>query len=576
MSGGSFKGSVASKRPQTEDQWEKPLHTKVLNKTTWFGVDALIAEAYADNNRELLLYEWLKACCLNPSNVANIPLPSFIEEAELEAGDIEHLKKYGYIHIFEGTRSNVRSTVKVFCVLENDGSRRRVLFHPALVNGILIEAGFEDGTISLPRTEEQVQVIQETPGAMCCDGTAFYTQFPGCEDGVKSDEFVFEFEGVLYQPSSICTGQRQCVALAQIILRALAILTKRAKNPAPTTTLNTPCAGPVFTTEYIDNIRFAGEAGVCEDAWRFFRGRAESAGLTFEVVTAWSPVYTFLGILYNHNEKTVRLGPKAQKKLALRLHEIETGVFQQWLMQDIVSVFGILIWGSTVLALCPAPYYWVYKFLRRRSSLTLTTTADVWPSITTLLKQWIRAVSSGTNFVSRNCNINQTVYVFSDASLDGYGVVVYAGNKIYITAGAFNRLEHINILEARAWMHAITFVLLVLGEKAITTHIQFRIDNTSVIFAQDNGRSSNFFLNVIISRLQPMLRACFASFGVDYVKSCNNHADIFSRLGYAFSATLSNDVDEETESMIKSLTDLICQQGAPSMEVDAVSRRSLP
>lgn len=478
----------------------------------------LVREAWPDDERRWKYWVWLRECCLRPEAVASIPRPRWIEEAELTQADIDKLIEYSYISVIaEISPTQATSTIKVFTVLEKNGSRRRVIFHPSLINGVLLDAGFgEEHDVSLPCVSRQISAMQGTEGAMCVDGTAFYTQFPSTDDPFS---FVFSFDGKFYRPTSISTGQRQCVALAQVVLEALAAITNKVFPH-------------VVITSYIDNARFAGGLSVCNDAWTLFRRRAEEAKLTFEVQSTWAARYTFLGILYDHQHQSVQLGERATTKLRFYLTCFIRGDFATWTMQDCISLFGLLVWGSSVLCVSPASRYWIYKFLRRRSSKLLTDPCDVWPSIIRLLEQWIFEVLHKVHSLSCSATEGEVVHVYSDASLDGHGVVVYVGSRCYVSAGCFSRLENIAHLEGRAWLKAVHFTKLVLGDAAKTASIIFYIDNTSIIGAVANGHSRNYIINCITIRLSQAMKESFGAVSVLYVKSSANHADYYSRLIY--------------------------------------------
>lgn len=484
----------------------------------------------------LELYLWLKCCILNPSDVTDLPLPNGVEEALLEEADIQKLLDYGYILELGRTAVDaIKSTVRVFTVTQesSDQQQRRVIFCPDGVNSVLIDAGFNTpgAPVNIPNVDEQKSGLFFLPGALCADGTAFYTQFPSGGSG----EFIFQWRGRLFACASICTGQRQCVCLAQIVLIALANITLRFfGNDAP-----------LRITPYIDNVRFAGPQDITERAWEIFRERAARCGLTFEMTSAWAQKYVFLGIEYNHSEGTAKLGPKCQRKLSelASLHETP-----HWSMADFLSLFGLLVWGTTVLEICPAEFYHVFKFIRRRSDLLLEDDADVWPCVYATLRHWIHKLQSkSVNLRTTTAVPDQNVFVFTDACPSGYGVLIFADSYIYITAGRFQRIEDIFILEARAFLFGLQFLTALFTEGKITreSSIHFRIDNTSVIGACSRERSSNFTLNAIILRLHHLLQNITSRWDLQYVRSLSNISDPISRLNLRRQLTTFFTTEEE-------------------------------
>lgn len=531
---GIFRAGTSSKRPVTPAEWSSPIHVKSMSRADWLALELLIEEAWpsssAYDTEKRKLWKWLVNCVKHPDTVENFPAPDFLEEAELTDKDVEELLAFQYIVEVFDTRAC--ATVKVFTVLEKDGSRRRAIFHPKLINQFLQDAGFMTGVISLPTVLEQIQQCEQTPGAMCVDGTAFYTQFP------SEAPLLFTHNGRVFRPASICTGQRQCVAFAQVVLSALVQVTRR-RHPM------------VLFLPYIDNVRFAGNLDQCNQAWTYFNSRALSVSLQFEIQSEWSAEYTFLGIHYTHgSEKTspkITLGEKAQKKLAFWATKVSNEA-AHFSMGDIVSLFGLLQWGTTVLQLLPAPFYYILKFLRRRGNKQLDDPANVWPSIIPLFHFWISSLANKNRPLNQVKDATQDIYVFTDASLEGFGVVVYFRNQIHISAGIFSRLEPIHVLEARAWLSGLKFVSRILENSQTQSQqirCHFKIDNTSIIHAHERGRSTNFILNQIIGQLHPTLRTMFADFSVSYVRSIDNHADLFSRLRTNMSTVLDIQVDIE-------------------------------
>ena len=192
-----------------------------------------------------------------------------------------------------------------------------------------MDAGFgAEYGLDIPATQVQIQQMAGEVGALLGDGTSFYCQFPA----LPQRPFGFTFQGRSYAPTTIVTGQRQCVALAQMVLQALCTVTSRRH-------------ADVLYLPYVDNVRMMGAQVQCEDAWRAFIARAESCNMTFELQTPWATSYTFLGVRYDHKQQTVAVGEKAKAKLQewhTRLHETES-----YTMAEMVSLFGVLVCGLT-------------------------------------------------------------------------------------------------------------------------------------------------------------------------------------------------------------------------------------
>ena len=519
---GTYRTANGSSRPLLQTEWEAPAHLKSFGRTDWQLLDLLICEAWSHDNRKMALWYWLKTAVTEPHLLTAIPPPQFVEEAELTAIDIQRMLDLSYIEAFNGDLANIKSTVKVFSVMEKEGTRRRIIFHPQLINLFLADAGFLENLVELPSVDDQVAVCSNFPGGLCVDGTAFYTQFP-VQPNVDAN-FVFAHLGTLYRNRSICTGQRQCVALAQLALCALIEITRRT-HPE------------VHYTPYVDNVRFCGPNDNAKAAWKSFRMRAEEAHLEFEIQSEWATEYTFLGIHYQHTVPAISLGEKALKKLAAwQLRISGPGAdWTSWTLQEAVGLFGILVWAGRVLDINAGPYYYFLKFLRRRGQCELSEDAHLWPCLHKILQHWLAAVTSKHRLMGVSIRSAETVYVYSDASLKGRGAVIYFRNSIFISAGIFSRDEKIHILEARAWLASVEFVLKALGtEISSRVHVCFFIDNTSVIGAQARGYTKNYLLNTIVLRLRDRMTKLFGSFEVHYIKSALNHADYSSRVAQSY------------------------------------------
>lgn len=516
-----------------------------MHKASWPAVDVLIREAFggatSSCNKLAELYVYLQTCILSPRDVAAVPLPAGVEEADLTEDDITKLLCYDYI-IEIGSVDNVQiqihTTVRVFTVTQGGTGQalRRVIFCPDGINGVLIDAGFQTSPEAhIPTVDEQKADMFDFPGALTGDGTAFYTQFPS--SGGTGD-FIFSWKGRLFQCSSICTGQRQCVCLAQIVLLALREVTLRHFGPNPS----------VRITPFIDNVRFAGARYIAERAWTIFRERAARCGLTFEVVTEWSPRYVFLGIQYDHETKVCSIGPKSLQKLANFDTLLSTDV-SQWTMSNFLSLFGLLIWANSVLELCPAAWYTVFKFIRRRGDRALEQPADVWPCTYQQLHHWIHTIQSSTVPLRQAQSIpRENIFIFSDACPTGFGVLIFAGSFIFVTAGPFHREENIFVLEARAFLYGLQFLLTLQAEHKVAASVfcHFRVDNTSTIGATKKGRSNNFHLNLIVVRLHTLL--LHIQWDLTYVRSEDNSSDALSRLLLARS--MSAGFDEHGHTVV--------------------------
>ena len=394
---GTFRRAKLSKRPQTEDDWSTPIHCKFVTRANWPVIDALVHTHWPDIIER---YTYLRKLCTNPpTNRDSIITLDEVPRAELRTADVSTLRRYSYIQGIS-TRTKILSIVHVHTLMEKEDTRRRVVFAPFEINNTWQHAGFGDG-LDLPKLDEQVAVLEDTIGALCFDGPAFYTQLgisniPAELGEVEGEEGVYLPEGAhfvfaveledksiqLFRNVSVCTGQAHCVALAQIIMKTLAIASLKLAG----------AESCVKVTVYIDNGRFAGTEAASHKTWLAWKNIADSAGLEFDIDSEHAESYVFLGLCYSHRKKHLRLGPKASSKMLKHMSTVNTGQCYSWTVRQVLSVFGSLVWATTALKLIPAPYYFVYKYVRRRctnsatGALTLQAPANIWPSVIQTLK----------------------------------------------------------------------------------------------------------------------------------------------------------------------------------------------
>ena len=530
---------------------------KHVPRCVWNRVDELVAATPGN----LQTYTALKVTCLHPSALpallARLPPVTEVEIAELSVTDIQDCLGFDYI-LRVSLSTPIGSTVKVFTVLEKEDTRRRIVFAPFAVNAAasqLMGSGFDD-QIYLSHGAQQTRY----GGAITFDGPAFYTQL-GRDlhlrphvvrtdeygsytifDGDESLDFVFlaplgpvtalssvdaEFIVIgevaygLFTTTSGCTGSSQMVALSQRIMLALACTVQREID--------------VVADCYIDNGRLLGSnSELVTTAWASWQHSATACNLRFIQETPFTYHYVFLGISYE--AATYRPAPKALRKLEGLLRNTHDGSLLHWSMAEALSLFGFLVHWTSVMGLRPHPYYFVYKFFRRRSGTELSDPASFWPSLLPLLRQWIRSLSRSSASLLQPPTRIHDIFLFTDATLVGWGCVVFAGSSaaapVAVSAGAFDWEEHINVLEGRAIEYGTAFALEVcpvLRTQPENCRLHYRIDNTSALQQHTHGRARNWQSNAIISRtdamLPPLLTRTWA-----YVTSAEQHADTASRL----------------------------------------------
>lgn len=234
--------------------------------------------------------------------------------------------------------------------------------------------------------------------------------------------------------------------------------------------------------------------------------------------------YEFLGMRFDHKTNTVQLGTKTLGKISQMIDIVDDC---QVTIRQTMSLFGRLVYASSVLQIGKHSYYWTYKFLRRRVGELLDSPAHLWKAVRDQLKDWAlkclmnipRKVFSQTTMITR---------LFTDASNSGFGAVGFRSDgKVVICAGRFGNedlREHINVKEAIAVTNGIR-------ELDLDPVIDLTIDNTSVEYTLRKGYSRSFRLNTEIGRIKRIAQLKKHRIqDIHRISSSENPADGLSRL----------------------------------------------
>jgi hypothetical protein len=256
-----------------------------------------------------------------------------------------------------------------------------------------------------------------------------------------------------------------------------------------------------------------------------------------------SPVYTFLGVDFDHRRHAVRPSAKTRDKL---IKAVESILDPGALAGDILVAFGVAFFASSVLTstlprqgddLHARNFYMVVKYMRRLGSRiahkgrdTLAQPADLWPCIRPLFAQWCSSLATGEAIMDAPpAPSGDTVAtVFTDASTTGWGVVAFfADGRIRSTGGHWTTNQqrlHINVKELIAARIGVQYVHRCdAGVLSAFLHI----DNTSAISWIKRGRSPAFVANEVCRGLAA---SPISILSVSYVRSSDNVADSWSRI----------------------------------------------
>ena len=317
--------------------------------------------------------------------------------------------------------------------------------------------------------------------------------------------FVFFFDDVPYQITTIPTGGRHPPLIAQLATKTLAL-------------------GPVqemqHVTVYVDNVRFGGEdLPTVRNAMRWFLHRASQCHFKVNVELNGGTIYDFLGIHFEHlHNQDERLQVNLASKFITKTQN--TGLNPTPSLREVVALFSRLMYGSVILGVRTHKFYVVFKFLRRRIGWPLDDDCRIWTTAATAIEDWRIEVLRN----SPRCVVSAPQaysVVFSDASLTGWGAVAFRSDgRSLVVAGRWPPSlvnDSINVLELRAVVNA-------LDSLDTDFYVLLYVDNTTALYNVSKGRSRNFTANNLVGHLDTS-----RILGVFYVSSENNPADGPSR-----------------------------------------------
>jgi hypothetical protein len=235
--------------------------------------------------------------------------------------------------------------------------------------------------------------------------------------------------------------------------------------------------------------------------------------------------YIFLGILFNHKEKSVGLSDKTREKI----RECQKFLFSDHALPTRVwwSCFGVAIWASSVLRMPKFRFYYVYKFIRRTAKDHPDSHRAIWKSVVRLWAMWFDELLSAPNRIVYLHKESDTVLV-SDSSKSGFGALLFSEAEVRVVAGAWSakcRDLHINVLEMRAARLAIRMFSL---EKV---EISLVLDNTTALQVLKKERSRSFMMNKEVGMfIEEMTLRRVTITSLSYIDSKGNPADYWSRI----------------------------------------------
>ena len=409
--------------------------------------------------------------------------------------------------------------VRTFTVTERKKARRRWITHTPHFNKD--HEDFVDAAgVPLPKPTTCMRKVARFAHARCYDFAWFFGQF-----AIESDKFVIRLGKKKYALTTIPTGSNVCPMLAQLYSMAIANATIRLAKIAGFSDID--------SDTYVDNIRFLAQSEValnCIDS--IFRKICAIAAVTVnedDDATTSTTKYTFLGALYDHEKKTTCIAQKTFEKLVEINMALQTQS-QRFSMRDMLRIFGILQYAATVSGTNRALYYTLYKFMRRRAAAAwaLDDDAEVWPCTRHLWLDWVaRELKRHQQQWFIEAPLHGDLY--TDACGTGLGAIIFwndGSTSVLARPLVDHELRaHINVKEAMAVDFALSSI--VPPQEHFT--LSLFVDNTSVLYTAEKGRSRSFELNLWILRIGQLAISkriiCYT-----YVNTSVNPADYWSRI----------------------------------------------
>ena len=246
--------------------------------------------------------------------------------------------------------------------------------------------------------------------------------------------------------------------------------------------------------------------------------------------------YTYIGVKFDHGSKTV----VAADKITSKMSRISQKIPIQF--RDLEKLVGRLVFCAGVSRIPLVKYHFALKYVRRifnkfnRGEIDISSTVSLPRSVVTLLNMFIAAVKRPL-LISPNKSTS-TSYLFSDASLQGWGAVLVDGmNRIRVLGARWTKAElamcdsNINVLEALAVKKALQGFDL---QDHHGNDLAIFVDNTSVQASLLKGNTSSSDLAPVIDECASLL-CSFGTVRIGYIRSAENPADFPSR-NFALSA----------------------------------------
>jgi len=505
------------------------------------ALDNLPTKDPAIHQQWLKVREWLRR---RPCEAIN---KGRIVEADISQECHDTMLAYGHCEPIDAER--VRGTVNILKNPELMKRRIRVIKHPKAWNDVY----GRDTLLGITqiRTRDLRRTVHQGRYAITLDFSAWFDQIllekisDSVTDEHVADWFCYYFKGQWYRMTRLAMGMRQSVDIADTATRALA-------------SYDMPCG--VRNDTYIDNLRWIGDAkNDVVTAALDFVVRAFDVGATLneipERLRKRSPITgeydlealrahlqslvvekgEFLGVYYDYDKKTVKVGEKAIAKLRLVYDIVAKG--GTWTHRHLLSAFGVIFFALQATNADAGHRYYalrVYSQTARkleRDPGLLETPWTCCPSQWEHVRRWVTDVLMNHEFrVPMNPLPGQAGYVLVvDASKWGYGAILL--NMRTGDLRTWHQRWHSEYQGSRksAWAEpeGAKRALLHFFPRGTAEAIAVLSDSSTTVDAFRKGRSGAYAVNRAITEFQDVSDLWDVTW--HHVPGVTNRADSLSR-----------------------------------------------
>jgi hypothetical protein len=490
------------------DWKELPLHLKGVKVCNPFKlIDMAVTPEKRENLRKSL--PWLNF------QYTKVPDNVVLEETKLSAQDVRSMLNERQVEVVTQGMA-IRGTVKLFAIPEFMKQRRRAIKNTFQINEMYGKETLRK--LELITRKNLLGAVHWGKYTATVDMSAWYDQL---ELGETAREYMcFTKDGVTYRLTRLPMGQRHAVEIAQAVSEALIDFDM----------------GNVRAQAYIDNLRFVSDDRLAlEKALVTLQKRCEETQITMnEDLSQPSKLIKtegeFLGLMFDHKGKTVKIGGKTLEKLKCTAAAIDNWTYRQYL-----GHMGLLFYASAPLRLNLADKFYAIKYYREVSAkiqaepYLLDAPINLRPSCLGQLINWTKQVQTNTPAKVPDATEKATHILITDASRWGWGAVYLdvTNGKVQTKSEAWEREFKGKRVSTWAEPEAIARAACHFIDPKIRGRTIVLTDSSTAVGAYEKGYSPAFAVNKAVEKLKSMFTVM--EFECFHLKGFMNVADPYSR-----------------------------------------------